>query len=129
MNNSYIVDAYAWIEYLDGSVRGAVVRDIVEDVNNKIYTCAVTVAEVISKFVRKGYNPEVAFEAITTNSIVINVGEKLSRAAGEIHAKVKKRVKDFGLADAYVLACALKYKIKVLTGDPHFKGIPEAVMI
>ncbi len=40
------------------------------------------VAEVISKFVRKGYNPEVAFEAITTNSIVINVDEKLSRAAG-----------------------------------------------
>ncbi|MGC8998185.1 MAG: hypothetical protein ACP5JW_02100 [Candidatus Bathyarchaeia archaeon] len=29
---------------------------------------------------------------------------------------MKKRVKDFGLADAYVLACALKYKVKVLTG-------------
>jgi predicted nucleic acid-binding protein len=38
-------------------------------------------------------------------------------------------MKDFGLADAYVLATARKLKSKILTGDPHFKGMKEAVLI
>jgi len=129
MNEAFVIDAYAWIEYLDGSARGTFVRNIIENANNKIYTCAVTVAEVVSKFIRRGYDPETAFSAITTNSTIIKADENLSKTAGETHAKIKSQIRDFGLADAYVLACALKHRTKVLTGDPHFKGIPEVVTV
>ncbi len=46
-----------------------------------------------------------------------------------MHAEEKKRKQDFGLADAFVLATARSRSSKVLTGDPHFKDVPEAVMI
>ena len=42
---------------------------------------------------------------------------------------MRKTLKDFGLADAYVLAAARRLNAKVLTGDLHFKNIKDAVMI
>ncbi len=53
----------------------------------------------------------------------------VARLAGEVHAEVRRKVADFGLADAFVLATARSKGFKVLTGDPHFKAIPEAIMI
>ena len=48
---------------------------------------------------------------------------------GQKHAEMKSKIKDFGLADACVLAGAEKINAKILTGDPHFEGIKNAVMI
>ena len=125
----YVIDAYAWIEYLIGSDTGAKVYAILEKENIETYTCAVTVAEVISKIAREGKDVKVAYDVLLSNSKVINADEELSKDAGLVHAEVRKTEKDFGLADAYVLATARKLKSKVLTGDPHFKNMKEAVLI
>jgi predicted nucleic acid-binding protein len=42
---------------------------------------------------------------------------------------MQRNLKDFGLADAFVLATARKLKAKVLTGDMHFEGVKEAVLL
>ncbi len=97
------MDAYAWIEYLDGSPRGARVRDHIEN--------------------------RVAITAVESNSTLHTISPALATLAGEVHAEEKKRKQDFGLADAFVLATARSRSSKVLTGDPHFKDVPEAVMI
>ena len=125
----YVIDAYAWIEYLIGSDTGTKVYAILEKENIEAYTCAVTVAEVISKIAREGKDVKVAYDVLLSNSKVINADEELSKDAGLLHAEVRKTEKDFGLADAYVLATARKLKSKVLTGDPHFKSMKEAVLI
>jgi predicted nucleic acid-binding protein len=125
----YIVDAYAWIEYLTGSGLGAKVNAIMEKENSEIYTCAVTVAEVVSKVAREGSDAETAYDVVLSNSQVINVDEELSKETGLLHAEMRKTKKDFGLADAYVLATARKLKSKILTGDPHFEDMEEAVHI
>ena len=125
----YVIDAYAWIEYLIGSDTGAKVYAILEKENIETYTCAVTVAEVVSKVAREGKDVKVAYDVLLSNSKVINADEELSKDAGLVHAEVRKTEKDFGLADAYVLATARKLKSKVLTGDPHFKNMKEAVPI
>lgn len=128
MSRRYVVDAFAWIEYLGGSDKGEHVRKILEG-DNEVYTCSVTLAEVVSKVVRSGLNYEIAYQAITLNSKVIDVDAELSRDAGILHAEVRNKVRDFSLADAYVLACSKRLKAKILTGDPHFKNIPETIMI
>lgn len=125
----YVIDAYAWIEYLIGSESGAEVNTILEKETNEIYTCAVTVAEVISKVAREGRDVKVAYDVLVNNSQVINVDEELSKETGLLHAEMRKTEKDFGLADAYVLATARKLKSKVLTGDTHFKSVKEAVLL
>ncbi len=129
MNEKYIIDAYAWIEYLIGSKDGEKVKSVLEEENNEVYTCAVTVAEVVSKTAREGRNFETAYDVLTSNSQVVNVDEELSKEAGALHAEMRKTKRDFGLADAYVLAIARRTNSKVLTGDAHFKGIKEAILI
>lgn len=125
----YIVDAYAWIEYLGGSSRGVKVKNIIENRKNRIHTCAVTLAEIASKFLRRKFDAESAFKAVMSNSHIISVDEKLSFLAGQLHAEMRKHVKDFGLADAYILASVKNYSAKIVTGDPHFKNVKDALMI
>jgi predicted nucleic acid-binding protein len=127
--SSYVIDAYAWIEYLIGSEAGSEVNTILENYSNEIYTCAVTVAEVISKVSREGRDVEIAYDVVVNNSQVIDVDEELSKETGLLHFKMRKTEKDFGLADAYVLATARKLKSKVLTGDKHFRNVKEAVLL
>ncbi len=114
---------------MDGTNRGARVREVIEDPHNACTTSVVTLAEVVSKFIRRERDPKVALKALEDNSNVQAADLALGRLAGEVHAEEKKKVKDFGLADAFVLATARSKGSKVLSGDPHFKNVPEAVMI
>ena len=124
-----MVDAYAWIEYLDGSPRGARVRNHIENPVNTILTSTITLAELVSKSLRTRRDPKVAITAVESNSTLHLISITLATLAGEVHAEERKRKQDFGLADAFVLATARSRSSKVLTGDPHFKDVPEAVMI
>jgi predicted nucleic acid-binding protein len=129
MNKKYIIDAYAWIEYLIGSKTGEKVKSVLEAENSEIYTCAITVAEVVSKTAREGQNFEVAYDVLTSNSQVVCVDEEISKEAGVLHSEMRRTRMDFGLADAYVLAIARRSHLKIITGDPHFKGVKEAILI
>jgi predicted nucleic acid-binding protein len=129
MNERYIIDAYAWIEYLIGSKAGEKVKSFLEEENSEVYTCAVTVAEVVSKTAREGRDVETAYDILLSNSQVVNVDEEVSKEAGVLHSEMRKTKKDFGLADAYVLAIARRINSKVLTGDFHFRGVKEAILI
>ncbi len=123
------MDAYSWIEYLNGSPRGARVRDILEDPHNTIITSPVTMAEVVSKFLRNKRDPKSAVTAIENNSTLPPIDSTLARLAGEYHSEERRKQSDFGLADAFVLATARNKSSKILTGDPHFKALSEAVLI
>jgi len=129
MTREYVVDAYAWVEYLIGSEIGARVKVVLEDGNIGIYTCAVTLGEVISKVAREEQDVCAAYRILLSNSDVIDVDEELSKQTGMIHAEMRKSRKDFGLADAFVLATARKLGARILTGDPHFQGIKEATLV
>jgi len=126
--SKHVIDSYAWIEYLDGTEMGRKVSSIIEE-NDEIFTSALTVAEVVSKVARKGKDVKIAYDVLTSNSKIINADEELSLQAGLLHCEMRKILKDFGLADAYVLATARKLKSKVLTGDAHFKNVKEAVLV
>ena len=123
------MDTYAWIEYLDGSPKGAEVRDIIESPANAIITSPITIAEIASKYIRARRNPDRALIELQNNSSIPPVDSKLARTAGDIHAEQRKTQKDFPLADAFVAATARIQRCKILTGDPHFKGFNEATMI
>lgn len=129
MAERYVVDAYAWVEYLTGSKKGEKVRDAVDNEKNEIFTCAVTVAEVVSKTAREERDYEAAYDILLSNSQIVNADETVSKEAGVTHSEMRKTQRDFGLADAFVLAVARRTKSKILTGDVHFKGVKEAILI
>ena len=127
--NKYIVDAWAWIEYFRGTEYGAKLNDILEDQTTNIYTCAITVAEIISKTARDGLDVEAAYEMLLSNSQIIKLDDQISKQAGLLHYKMRQTSKDFGIADAFILAAANKLEAKIITGNPRFKGLKNAILI
>ena len=125
----FIIDSFAWIEYLEGSKLGEKVREILLNKNNEIFSLNLCVAEVVSKAKRKNLNVETAYNAISSNSKIAEVTPEIARKAGLFHAEIKKEIKNFGLVDALILILARKLNAKILTGDPHFKEFKEAVFM
>ena len=125
----YIVDAWAWIEYFAGTEYGAKLNNILEDASSDVYTSAISLAEVISKTAKEKKDIEAAHDMILSNSIVVNIDEELSKYTGQLHAQMRLTRKDFGIADAFVLALARKLEAQVVTGDPHFEGLKAAILI
>ena len=124
-----VVDSWAWMEYFEGSSVGRRIRDKIIDERNEIFTHVVSIAEIISKVRRREKDVDTAWKAITTLSRIINLDEIDSKETGLLHAKIKSHNPNFGLADAFVLSAARKLEAKVLTGDPDFKGINDAILI
>lgn len=125
----YVLDAWAWIEYFEGSSKGAQVKDVIFDTGNEIYTHCVSVAEIVSKGERSGKDTNEIWRAITNNSTVIEFNTEESREVGITHARTKSKNRNFSLADAFVLISARKLRAKVLTGDLDFKNIPDVVLL
>ncbi len=125
----YIIDAWAWVEYLIGSSYGEKVKQIVENRANEIFTCVLSIAEVMSMIKRENKDSEPAYKTVLSLSKIYNVNTNLSRNAGFLHAEVRKTIKDFGLIDAFILKIARELKAKILTGDKHFKDFKEAILI
>ena len=125
----YVVDSWAWIEYLEGTSLGEEVRSKISDDTNEVFTHVVSVAEIISKVRRSNKDADAAWNAIVTNSKVFPISGIESKDAGLLHAAIKSKYPNFGLADAFVLSAARKLGGKVLTGDPDFRGLQDVVML
>ncbi|MDP6156365.1 MAG: PIN domain-containing protein [Candidatus Thermoplasmatota archaeon] len=127
----YILDSYAWIEYLEGTSQGEAVRELIEDPDNEIHTCSVMVAEVLSKALRANRMDiyENALRALERIPRIVNVDLGIAKRASIIHAKERKVQKDFGLADAFLAAAAEKVGAMIVTGDPHFSGKENVVFL
>lgn len=125
----YVMDAYAWIEYFIESNKGKKVKEIVESQDNEIFTSIITIAEVTSIGAREKRDVELGNKIILGLSSIHFINLELARDAGILHAEVRKKIKDFGLADTFVLLTARKLGAKIVTGDPHFKGFKEAILI
>lgn len=125
----YVIDSYAWIEYFISSSIGEKVKQIVESQENEIFTSVITIAEVMSIAKRENRSPEIGFRIIMGLSKIHKIDENFAKEAGILHAEIRKRIKDFGMADSVVLLTARKLGARIITGDLHFKGFKEAMLI
>lgn len=125
----YVIDSHAWIEYFVGSGRGNEVKKILESNKNDIFTSIITIAEVVSVTKRENRDAEEKYNDIINLSKIYFISLEFAKEAGILHAELRKKIKDFGLADAFILLTARKLNAKILTGDPHFKGFKEAMLI
>ncbi len=124
----YLIDSYAWIEYLDGTIKGKKVRELLMQ-DYEIYTITLTIAEVISRIKRKNGNVDIAYEAINANTKVIWETAEVAKEAGVFHAQIREKIKDFGLVDALIYVNARKLGAKIVTGDEHFRTFKDVVFL
>lgn len=124
-----VIDAYAWIEYFNGTKLGEKVKEIVENEGNNIITNVITLAELASKFKRTGNDFENAKNLLLSLSSLDIINEYDAIETGNVHAEIKGKRKHFGLADACVLFTAKKIGAKVVTGDEDFRGLKEVIFL
>lgn len=122
-----ILDASAWIEYLEGSEQGKQVKELLE--GQQLFTTTLTFAEIISKALRKKLSNTPVAELIRTKSTIIPVSEIMAYEGAKIHAGIKEKKPKFALADGICLAAARMHGAKVLTFDQDFSGFTQVLLL
>jgi predicted nucleic acid-binding protein len=108
-------------------MRGEKARPFIE--GGEAATPAIVVAEFTDKYVREGTTPNERLKFMRTKTTVIPLDDEMAEAAGRISAERRRKVKGWGLVDSCVLATARVKELKVVTGDDHFRGLTEAILI
>ncbi|MBI4148605.1 type II toxin-antitoxin system VapC family toxin [Candidatus Woesearchaeota archaeon] len=114
-----VFDSHAWIEYFMGSDKGKHVRTYV-DGQEEIATPAVCLAEIKHKYMCDGREFDSRLQFIMTRSKVANLTKEIALLAAE-----KKKEYKLYMVDALVYAAGIYLGAHVLSGDGHFRHLPE----
>jgi predicted nucleic acid-binding protein len=131
-----VIDTYAWIELLIGSEKGKKVKELLENAQ-EVYTPSTVLAETARKFLREGTDEKTItswLEIITAASVITQIDLTTALEAAKCQIELVKKAKIFkqntpSLFDAIVYATARVNQCKILTGDEHFKNLPETIWI
>ena len=115
-----ILDSFAWFEYFAGSKAGERVRAILES-GETTGTPASGIAEIKRKRKREGKSYDRELHFISSRSEIIPLTLKIALRAGDIDT--------LHFADALAYATALEHGATLVTGDPHFKGLPNIELL
>lgn len=118
-----VFDSHAWIEYFIGSEKGNIPKQYVEG-SEEIVTPSLCLAEIKHKYLSEGKDFAVRMNFIIQRSKILNITKDIALLAAD-----KKKEHKLYLADAIVYACALFLGAHVLTGDGHFRHLPEVVFL
>lgn len=131
-----VVDAYAWFELFLGGSRGGKVREVVENADN-VYTPDTVLAEISRKYLRENIAEKIVRERLSVVQVasrIVHITPELAVSASRAYFELfdrakKKRLSSPSLFDGIVLGVTRLKGAKVLTGDPHFKDLPETIWI
>ena len=131
-----VVDSWAWVEILKLSAAGEEAKTQIEQAD-EVLTPSLVLAELSRKYLREGV--EIALvrtwlqgisEASEVYPIDIELAIESGRTSFELVEKARKAgLRRPGLGDAIVLATARVCGARLLTGDPHFRGLPETLWL
>jgi len=118
-----LLDSFAWIEYFMGSERGVKVKDYVEGVE-PLYTPSICLTEIKSRYLREQKDPMARIELIVERSFVISLDMETALLAADI-----KQKNGLHTIDAIIYATSRHKGLTLVTGDKHFKNLPNVEMI
>ncbi len=121
-----VFDTYAWIEYFLGSEQGKIVESYIKE---SIITPFIVLLELSYRADKEGWNFKQYLDFMKVNSKITSVTEEFILKFGQVYNRVKKDVPGIGIADAIVLLTALEENAKILTGDEHFKNLPQVIFL
>ncbi len=118
-----LLDSFAWIEYFSGSEKGASVKGYV-DGSESLYTPAICLTEVKTRYLKDKRDPHDSLNFMVERSFILPLNQEIALLA----ADVKQR---YGLhtVDAVVYATGESRNIVVVTGDQHFKNLPNVEIV
>ena len=125
-----LIDSYAWIEIFRNSPWGRQALECIEQ-NSPLAISVLTLYELQYRF-NDLYGEEKTrsfIATILTHAEVIPVDMQIAIMAGTIRIVQKKEGNGMGAVDCMILATARIHTLKVLTGDKHFNGLEETIIL
>lgn len=123
-----VFDTYAWIELLGDGPRAADVEAL--HVAHEVGTPTLVYAELAHLYeTRDPASRERAVEAVASTSLRLELTQEIAVAAGRTRARLAGTRKGIGLVDCLVLETARAHDARLVTGDPHLKGLEGVVFL
>lgn len=133
-DSNFVIDTYAWIEYLIGSKAGSNAKGYIE--SGKALTPSIVVTELRKWFLREieahrrtEREMQRYFDFVDSITEIVPLDTALAVSAGETDFVMKKRIRGWPIADSIIYATAKTHAAEVVTGDPHFKGLEGTIFI
>jgi len=118
-----LLDSFAWIEYFMGSRRGLKVKDYIEG-NEPLYIPSICLTEVKSRYLKEGRDPTARINTITERSLIVPLSIEIALLAADVKQRYRLHT-----IDAIVYATSQHRNLTLVTGDQHFKDLPNVEMI
>ena len=123
-----VIDSYAWIEYFKGSEQGRKVAPHIEGGHG--LTSFVVVAELSAYYAHEKMEAwQERYRFIESKSAILELTLEIAKAAGRTRQEMRKERPKFGLIDALIYETAKSLKATVISGDPHFEGLPNVIFL
>jgi predicted nucleic acid-binding protein len=113
-----LLDTFAWVEYFRSTSKGKKVKKLI--VEEQCFTCAISLAELSYWASKEKVDLNKILFAVKSLSIIINLDNTVLETAGMLNYQKKKKIKNFGMIDAIILATSRAYSLPVVSGDKHF---------
>ncbi|MDA4129730.1 MAG: PIN domain-containing protein [Thaumarchaeota archaeon] len=131
-----VVDSYAWIEIFLGSEKGQSAFSAIQEAE-LVLTPEIVLAEIARKYIREGIAEKVIrarLNTVSQSSELTRIDEPIAVESGKTYLELSKKAKESGrrkpsLFDAIILATARVNEAKVLTGDLHFRDLPDTIRL
>jgi len=104
---------------------------------DRVFTPGIVLAEIARKYHREGVEREAIRERlrlIVETSEIIPIDEEVALESASCYEELLSRADERGIGkpslfDAIILATARMREAKVLTGDEHFRELPETLWL
>jgi predicted nucleic acid-binding protein len=121
----YLIDTWVWVEYYYGHIPE--IKDYIETDTPDLFTSVLTLTEMVKFLSQKE-------DAATVQNIIREMGIRslivpVSREIAILAGGYKSEGFLGGIADTIILATARIGNHRIVTGDEHFKDLPDVVFI
>lgn len=121
------LDTFALVEYFMGTSKGLRVKEALK--RERSYISIISIAEVADWCHENDLDAQKHVDVIRKLVDMVPLTEEICLGASRIKHEGRKLHIDFGLVDGLILATAKSMGQKVLTGDPHFRELPNVLML
>ena len=127
-SDAAVLDTHAWVEYFSGSQKGRIVVPYIEEGHG--ITPLIVIAELSAYYSRENlasWGEDLRF--IESKTAIVELTLEIAKVAGITRQRMRVERQNFGLIDAIIYETAKSLKATVISGDPHFEGLPNVIFL
>jgi predicted nucleic acid-binding protein len=121
-----LIDSFAWLEILKGSDRGlSALCQVMKSERRCTSVLSLYKIRYRVEQIRDPKTTDKYLSTIETNTELLHVNDRIARVAGDLQLPGRM----LSTVDRLLLATARIHNLKLLTGDAHFSGLEDAIMV